>query len=311
MLISNKTRIRNCGKYLSHIEEGTTSYIGLPITEDIASKLQEIGFNELNTGETLVPSPKLGPIARFNANGKEIPQRDLPMETAYRQQYWEWEDWGGNHHSRTVDIPFKRYPRKLIDPPCIELTIIQSKEKKFVIAGQSFIKGQTPEEDILHQINLMLGIFRSAEILSENLEQYEIPRIRRLNWELLPSGNMPWEQFKQHLEPVLFKKSKGKKMIIAERLETVSAYKPDFHAIGTNGYHGYIVFGFSQMNLYIFETAEYGNATYVFEGNWEEVSRMTKSEILTGNRCKHRFIHRDGWKKQIESLFPKGKQMIS
>lgn len=311
MLISNKKRIRNCSKYLSHIEEGTTSYIGLSITEDIALKLKEIGFRELSTGETLVPSPKLGPITKFNANGKEIPQRDLPKETTYRQQYWEWEDWGGNHHSRTVDIPYKRYPRKLINPPCIELTIIQSKGKKFVIAGNSFVKGQTSEEDILHQINLMLEIFRSAEILSENLEQYEIPRIRRLAWELLPSGDIPWKQFKQHLEPVLLQKSKGKKMIIAERLETVSAYTPDFHAIGTNGYHGYIVFGFSQMNLYIFETAEYGNATYVFEGDWETISHMTKAEIIAGNLCKHRFVHLEGWKKQIASLFPKDSQKIS
>ncbi|WP_338472755.1 hypothetical protein R4Z10_08510 [Niallia sp. XMNu-256] len=123
---------------------------------------------------------------------------------------------------------------------------------------------------------------------------------------------MPWEHFKPKLTPLLEKASKGKKTIITERLETVSKYKPDFHAIGTNGYRGYIIFGFTKLNLYIFETAEYGNATYVFEGNWETLSQMTKAEIISDNLYKQRFIHLDGWANQIDSLFPSNyKKMIS
>ncbi len=303
MLITGKKRIRKCGKYIKHLSESKKAYIGLPITEDVSSRLKEIGFKELSLGESLVPSPKLGPISRFNANGKEVAQRHLPKETVYRQQHWEWEDWNGKSYSRTVDIPYQRYPRKLIPAPWLALTIIQSKDKKFVIAGDVIVKGETTEENITHQINLMLELFKSAEILQENLESYQIPKIERLNWELLPAGNMPWEKFKQKLTPILDKKSKGKKMIIAERLEKVSSHNPDFHAIGTNGYHGYIVFGFTDINLYIFETAEYGNATYVFEGDWKTVSSRTKSEIIQGNLHKHRFVHLEGWNEKIDNLF--------
>jgi hypothetical protein len=311
MLITGKKRINSCNKYLSHLAEGDIAYIGLPITEDILSKLREIGFNDLNAGEAIVPSPEFGPVSKFNANGKEVPQRHLPMETAYRQQYWEWKDWNGTHYSRIVDVPYKRYPRKWIPAPWIELTIIQSEGKKFVLAGEAVVKGQTSEEDIIHRINLMLEIFKRVEILQENLERYEIPKIKRLGWDILPAGNMPWEQFKKHLAPVLERASKGKKMIITDRLETISMYQPDFHAIGTNGYRGYIIFGFTKLNLYIFENAQYGNATYVFEGDWETLSRMTKAEIIAGNLYKHRFIHSEGWKKQIASLFPKYNKMIS
>lgn len=304
MLITGKKRIRKCSKYLAHLDEGKTAYIGLSITDEVSSRLEEIGFNNLNSGETLVPSPKLGNISKFNADGKDIPQRHLPMETAYRQQYFEWEDWNGTSYSRIVEIAYKRYPRKWIPSPWIPLTIIQSNDKKFVIAGETIIKGQTPEEDITHRINLMLEIFKSAEILQENLERYEIPKVRKLDWDILPSGNMPWEQFKPMLSPLLERASKGKKLIIAERLESISKYKPDFHAIGTNGYRGYIIFGFSELNLYIFETAEYGNATYVFEGEWENLSGMTKAEIIAGNFHKHRFVHLEGWKRKISNLFP-------
>ena len=149
----------------------------------------------------------------------------------------------------------------------------------------------------------MLEIFKRVEILQENLERYEVPRTVKLGWNILPKGEMPWETFKHHLTPVIESKAKGKKIIISERLETISQYNPDFHAIGENGYHGYIIFGFTQQNLYIFENAEYGNATYVFEGDWEQLSKMTKAEIIASNMHKQRFIHLEGWNEQIAELF--------
>ena len=297
-------RIRKSGKYTSHIGEGEEAYIGLAITEDIAIKLKEIGFKTLNPGETLVPSPKLGTISKFNANGKEIPQKDKPKETVYRQQYWEFEDWGGNSHSRVVDIPYKRYPRMWIPSPWTELTIMQSGDKKFLLAGLAIIKGKTEENEIVHRINLMLQIFKRVEIFQKNLEHYEVPRVVQLGWDVLPAGNMPWEKFKERLTPVLEKMSKGKKIIINDRLETVSKYKPDFHAVGENGYRGYVIFGFTKQNFFVFESAEYGNATYVFEGDWEQLSKMTKAQIVSGNLQKHRLVHREGWKQQIKELFP-------
>lgn len=304
MLITGEKRIRKGANYLAHLAEGDTAYIGLAVTEEVESRLKEIGFENVNVGETLVPSPRLGPISKFNANGREIPQKDLPKEKMYRQQVWSWTDWHGTSYSRIVDIPYQRYPRKLIPAPWISLTVIQANDKKFVIAEGTITKGETPDEEVTHRINLMLEIFKSAEILQENLERYQVPRVRRLDWDILPSGNMPWKSFKTHLGPVLDRASKNKTTIISERLETVSKYNPDFHAIGTNGYKGYIIFGFTELNLYIFETAEYGNATYVFEGEWEHLSGMTKAEIIAGGLHKHRFVHLESWKGQIDSLFP-------
>lgn len=313
MRIIGKKSIRKCSKYLEHLTESDTAYVGLPLTEDITGRLREIGFENLIAGESLIPSPKLGRISKFNAVGKEVPQRDLPKETFFQHQYREWKDWHGNTHSGFSYVQRKRYPRKQIAPPSVELTIIQSEDKKFVIAGQAFTKGQASEEDITHRINLILEIFKIAEIIKGNLAQYQIPQIRRLSWDVLPTGNMPWEQFQRHLTPLLERTSKNKKMVIAERLETVSKYQPDFHAVGTNGYRGYVIFGFSELNLYIFETAEYGNATYVFEGEWETLSQMTKAEIISENLYKERFVHLRGWESKIASLFPNNddNQMIS
>ena len=72
-------------------------------------------------------------------------------------------------------------------------------------------------------------------------------------------------------------------------------------AIGKAGFSGYLIFGFTLRNLYICESAFYVNATYIFESNWEELSRMTKAEILNQELQKDRIIHREGWDRNIAS----------
>lgn len=310
MKITEKKRIRKTQNYLSHVPEGAKFYIGLTVTNEIAEHLNQIGFENLNPGVSLVPSPRLGPVSKFNANGKFIPLRDKPKEVAYRQRHWEWTDWSGKSHSRTVDIPYKRYPRKEIFPPWVELQLLKKDERLILIAGSPIIKGETEESVIVHRINLLLEIFKQAEIFQEDFKSFEIPKPIRLDWDILPPGEMPWKQFKSHLTPVLENMSKGKKTIITNRIEIVSRYQPDFHVIGKNGYRGYIIFGFTKQNLYIFENAEYGNATYVFEGSdWNNLSQLTKKEIISGNLHKHRFIHLAGWEEQIDSLFSSDNQI--
>lgn len=303
MKIIGKKRIRKASNYMSHIAEGEKAYIGLVITEDVATKMKEIGFKSLNPGESLVPSPVFGTVSKFNANGKHVSEKDKPKETVYREQYWELPDRRGGYNWGTAYIPSVRYPRKWIPAPWVNLSIVQSGEKSFLLAGQAIVKGETEDKDLVHRINLMLEIFGQFEVFNEGLESWQIPKMDYLQWEILPTGDMPWEVFKEHLAPVTKGMSKKKKIVIDGRLETIYQYKHDFAYRGTNGYHGYTIFGFVERNLYIFESVEYGNATYVFEGDWKQLSKMTKAEIINGNLHKHRFVHREGWKNQIRGLF--------
>jgi hypothetical protein len=48
------------------------------------------------------------------------------------------------------------------------------------------------------------------------------------------------------------------------------------------------------------ESAMYGNATYIFEGDWSFVSQLTKKQILEGNLHKARLIHQSGWESQLK-----------
>ena len=39
-------------------------------------------------------------------------------------------------------------------------------------------------------------------------------------------------------------------------------------------------------NIYIFDSIIYGDATYIFENDWEKVSKLSKKEIIKNNLAK-------------------------
>jgi len=301
-MLIKKRRIRSVEKYLIGIKEGERFYLGITDLEKHKARLLKAGFSEaLEIGECILPSAQFGPTSRFNAEGKEVPQRDQPMETLYRQTEWEWKDWGGHWHSKIVDVPYKRYPRKTIPPPAIELKIIQHEQSK-VIVSDLLLNKPSEYDRIRHQMNLILEIVGELEVLNENLlPLVGTTPLKRVNWQLLPPGSYPWEKIESHLKPIIQKCGKGKQGAIKNRIEKINAAKPDFHAVGQSGFYGYVVFGFIKSNTYICESLYYGNATYIFKEDWETLSKKTKADILNNRLQKDRIIHQNGWETRMNS----------
>ena len=65
---------------------------------------------------------------------------------------------------------------------------------------------------------------------------------------------------------------------------------------------GQVIFGFPHKNLHILESMYFGNATYVFDERWEELSKMTKAEILDQRLQTDRVIHEEGWENRVRNL---------
>lgn len=306
MIIAGKRKRKLDKKFLSLVE-GTKIILGLAINGEIKNVLLEIGFTEfLSEGETVLPASNFGPICRFNSEGKFVIHKDQPMETAYRQIEWTWEQWAGYHNTETqtkiVDVPYKRYPRTLVPPPSIELSIIQNKDgNKYVVASEQELNFKNPDS-LIHTINIFLEIFGYCEILSENLEGYAIKNLRRLNWEVLPPGKWPWKKIEKEVSPIVQKTTQQNQIVIKYRLKIITSYIPGFVAIGHAGFYGYLIFGFPKKNLYALESIYTGNATYIFEEEWEDLSKLTKAEILQGKLQKDRIIHREKWERHINNL---------
>ena len=48
---------------------------------------------------------------------------------------------------------------------------------------------------------------------------------------------------------------------------------------------------------------ELNNATYIFKSDWQELSKISKKQIIDGNLHYKRIIHSPQWEEQIKNLF--------
>ncbi|WKV11260.1 hypothetical protein [Marivirga harenae] len=293
-----KKRIRSVGNYLVGLNDNEDFYVALTDLTN-TNRIKQIGFtNQMNIGEEILPSI-LGTKSRFNANGGHIIHRDQPKETVYRQA--EIKDWRGNYH--TVDIPYKRYPRTPIPAPETRLTIVNGANDQKIIRSPLLTKGATQDQEIVQTINLFLELFSECDTLQANLVPvFNVP-VTKLNWEMLPPGNYPWSVLKNNVQQAIGNVSQNRRRIIESRLETISNHNPNFIAVGKAGFRGYIVFGFQNKDFFILESIHHGNATYIFGQNWQNLSQLSKEEILNQNLQQQRIIHRQGWTNQINNLF--------
>lgn len=304
-LIIHGRRIQNLDKYLGFLIENSPIVIGINITPRIREKLEEIGFpQDTRIGDSILPSSKTGKVCEYNAEGKYIPQKHLKMETAYRQVEWHWEEWNGPYdtteQSKIVDVPYQRYPRIFSPPPSIELSLYNSIKGDTLLVSPEQLYNKQNKKLILHVINMFLEIFGECQVFSKDLADIIQAPTRKLNWRVLPPGRRPWQQLEKELKSIIDEVSKGKKPVVIDRLRTINKYGPDFAAVGTGGFRGYVIMGFQDRNLYVCESIFYGNATYIFDERWEELSRKTKAEILDNNLQTDRIIHRVNlWARQI------------
>lgn len=297
-------RIRNLSA-LSTIADGTEIVIALTHPQDHEDTLKRVGFDHLRDGDQVLPDPAIGPVCDRNANGWPIVHRDQPMETAYRQRRWRWTEFHGKkriEREETRDVPYKRYPRTHVPPPSVELTMAAHGDGLAVVTEAVELTGAN-EDRIVHIVNLMLELFGECDILDAGLDPIVVPVTRRLNWEILPQGELPWERTEAALRDAVERAPQGNRPVIWERLRTIAEYSPTFTAVGRGGFTGYVIFGFPDLDLYVLESAYYGNATYVLAEDWERLSTLTKAELLADELHEDRLIHRAAtWPAAIRTL---------
>jgi len=302
-----RKRIRSIERYLSFVEEGTPIIVGLNNPEEYPDTLRKIGFDEFEAGNTVLPSAVFGNISKFNAEGGEIVHKDRPKETVWHMVEWEREEWRGRYDTESVtDVisrRYKRYPRTPILPPSVELSLQYKTSGELVLTSPSNNYTETQKEMIKHKINLFLEIFGECYVFSENLNEIIDAQVKRLNWNLLPKGPMPWDTLNSHIQRELQKLPDEKRSVAEYRLKTINEYGPQLVAVGKAGFYGYIILGFDKKNIHLCESLWYGNATYVFGEDYEELSKLPKAEILREGRHIERIIHSIyHWKRRLRQL---------
>jgi hypothetical protein len=158
------------------------------------------------------------------------------------------------------------------------------------------------ESDLIHSINLILEIGRECELIDDLGEPIiRSPEVSR-DWEILPEGRIPWVELAERLKSSLPLKGTKRHGRVLTRVKFLESLDPDFHARGHAGYAGYLVFGFSRIGLFVCESTELNNATYVFGERWEEFTRLTKAEVIEGAFAVARLLHLENWEQEIASI---------
>lgn len=301
-----KKRIRKLEPYLLETAVGSQIIIGVAASGRRHHTLKQAGFIQLEEGEAVLPTTTFGARSRFNANGRDLPQRELPKEQVCAMRQWCRKEWRGRDQCEEVcdlrDRCYERYSRSHIPAPSVLLRVATNAQgKKWIVSP---VMVYTPENHtlLLHTVNLFLEIFGECEILQDNLERLITLPIRPLHWHILPPGPQPWNRVRQTVEKIIQQAPRGNHALIVDRLQTILQHHPTWIAIGHAGFRGYFVLGFPEKKLYVLESLACNHATYVLGEDWEHLSRLTKAELLQHHRHQARLIHRVGWHTQIQTL---------
>lgn len=136
--------------------------------------------------------------------------------------------------------------------------------------------------------------------LQQLLQSDGWPPVERANWKFLPPGEWPKElqgwcklvpcksDFPPQPERLYFARSLGAVRIV----------------LGKEGdFESYVAYHYPHTSKVLLESLEYGNAAYVLQGSWEQLSRLTKSDLNHYHWHEiQRVFHRDdgNWRDTIK-----------
>lgn len=299
LAISQK-RVRNIDKYIP-LSLQTSEVRVVSAFESLSDQAWgRLGLDKSAEMGTKFLPPIIGPITRFNAEGRWKIRRDLPKESRYiRSVWWRWTQWRGRDSEEredSRDIFRDCYPRELVPPPAEELTVIELEEHKFLASDG--VQLPQEKERLTHLVNVFLEVAGSCEIVDAKSLKAP-PKITRRNWKFLPPGKHPWDRVKEALEPFRARMSEGDAKLLEIRQQIVSGLGPTEIAAGEGGFGDYLAYIFPDKDAVVLESIRRDNAIYVFGGDWENFSRLTKAEVLRNGVHKERIIHSTGWPEKL------------
>ncbi|MBR2897421.1 MAG: hypothetical protein IKC04_06030 [Oscillospiraceae bacterium] len=290
-----RKRIINPKRYLYALSPGDKFYIAATLTEDDIQWLRHYGIK--SDGKPRIPIPgRSATIA--NADGRWLIHRNRPKEErvflrTYHLVSWQGDDIYGSYVQHRMC-----YPRELIPPTELAFVVEEG-----VIYSPLMSNSEAEMPVVKAAMNIVLEMVGHCEVWTADkapalppVKQYGVP------WEILRAGTRDEDVLKAYIEKTVERKTKAQQIEILNRHEYLWKMKPEFCVMGTQNFFGYVVYGFPKLDLYIFESNGINNATYMFRGNWEEASRLTKMEVLSGGLQEARVYHTEHWEDHMSHL---------
>lgn len=305
---SFRKRIRNIGKYLEfYLTENQEFHIGLLFEDYLKSPLlDKYGLpSKFPNGENCVPKPK-GSVTRANIKGKYARKQPEEKETVIRHiDYIRKKDRVRVRYDRKYHI----YVKVLLHQYETGLNFVINSHGQKVVISDKLINSDKQADKLknTHIANMFCEMFNDFEIFDKSLS----PAIHfntKFDEIILPSGKLKNTDNFDDLVEIgnRFARDETEKKAYYRRLKILTEYEPDIRGKGPNGFRGYIVFGFTDIDIVLLETMYAGNATYVFSTeNFEEQVIKDKQTVLKNKLHLRRFFHDDNWEVKLRNFMDK------
>lgn len=300
-----KKSILNANSHLqSFLREGEEFYIGL-LYEDFSEFLdfKKYGFPEnFEEGYSILPKG-LGPKTKANIDGKYV--RKKPDEKTSKYIHIQYTK---NGRLISFTREYYVYIKELLHKYNITLSYYVNKHGQRVVVSNKLIFNTDYHSNLknTHVINVFCEIFNDFEVFNSEFEP-AINFNRRFESELLPKGKLDARNFEEVIEiSKHYTRNETEHKAFQKRLHILKKYDPDVRGKGLNGFMGYIVFGFSDLNLVILESMYSDNATYIFSmEDYENNIILDKQQVKENKFLLKKVYHYENWEEIINSFFQK------
>lgn len=280
----------------SDIKDGDYTHIGIKWEEGTLSYRQEI-----------VPPEAAGKYSRWNIRGREIVHNKEPKtKKTFSRLMPDWGDWSRGSHfvypSREV------YRREWWHPQNLRLFVTHVGEEnggywqtfKFVVEGV-FTRTTNFTTQLLFSLNILQENVQNCNVFERDASIADYMASVYVNWEILPAGEGEKAVERiltgmKNLDPKVREELVGRKNFLI-------SLEPTDWVVGTNGFRGYFGAKFAD-DLVVLENLQYGNAIYVMFEKWEELSKKSRTELLSSTDLGKDFVripHTTTWKRQLRA----------
>lgn len=293
---SNAIVVGCAAKYKSEdLSAGCLKHLGVSLTE------QGLQLS----GPTLPPTTR-GRYSKQNVAGKDVIRKDLPRvldSTVFTSP--NFGDWGKGSHVNCRH--FKRFARDFRPPRELEIETqcadarpnLPAYAISFRVAEILDRTDEQFEQYLLEDLNLLQENIGNCGVVSSQTPLPDYIKTLYVSWDILPPGS------KADAIGRLFKGRSPKQSEVntaEERYDFFASLDPKNLICGNSGFRRY--FGaLLEDDLVVFENIQYGNAVYILFGNWEELSKKSRIDLLSGkfgNSFK-RITHGPEWKLQVRA----------
>lgn len=278
----------------------------LTVTSDEVSRYRELGLRGRNgrieAGEPVLPGPSFGVYARRNLDGWDQKRTDLPKEMR-DMSTWAPSWNSGSYHLITRSIeayPVQSHPARLLTISATVLEpLVDGALVRFRVDQPLQRNAANFASDLRFNLRLLREAVGDAHVFDADLSDEEFARIQHVDWELLPPGS------KDRVLAQLASRSPddpAKLKVAQERLSVLDRLRHSGYIVGSGKFSRYFGAKFGE-RFVVLENLEYGNALYVFEANWEQLTQFSRTELIRRRDASvHRVPHRPGWQSAVRKL---------